>query len=516
MALDSLAVDILLSIFALTDVSTVLSLSQVNRAFYAVVYTKHLWLTIVRDLAARGLIDAPTDEILREFSTHALIGEIRRAVVGPHTWSENCIDPPTLARKTSLPIGPRDWTDSMQLFCGGRYLILQKSDQLEWWDVSASRRVWSRPIKLGVHLSKYLVQVHGSWGICCLELKTFPGHWFQILKIDVETWQSYEILRAPTRMSARQTSGDFVACKIREGDHVDDVLLVNWRSAEFVQLRGLTEKSIFALCRGHIAFFAEGPGGEIHLFPFSSFSGLWRPCSGFNLHVDSINVATLASQRLMLDITIDSTSDGKCLSMEVVNKSPLMENSYDLFVTIRETRPESTLLPDILNQLAICVLTLILPVSISLPDIISVLAVHFGFFVLRQFTGLIFNKLSRKSQPLIPSQPSNVKDVAYHYRLTFPRDIPSSSPAPVLTFKSVSVPEPSYKAFEFSLAGYDIICTDTRCSILFKPKGGRTSLRRDIPHSSWPNEENPLEAKVTPSNAVLAWYSDRVVICYYL
>ncbi|KAJ7167297.1 hypothetical protein C8R43DRAFT_1160767 [Mycena crocata] len=508
MTLDSLAVDILLSIFALTDISTVLSLSQVNRAFYAVVNTKHLWLSIVRDLAARGLIDAAPDDILREFSTHALIGEIRRVVVGPHTWSKVSIDPPTLARKITLPI--KHWDryrfDDTQLLCGGKYLILTNSDQLiEWWDVYAGRRVWARPKKEGIYLARYLLHFRGSWAIFCPELESFAGRLFQISRVDVETGQSFDILRASTRMSARQISGDFIACKMHEGDHMDDIVLVNWRLEEFVQLRGLTEKSIFALCRGHIAFFAEGPGGEVYLFPFSSFSGLWRPCSGFNLDVASINVATLASQHLSLDIMVDSTSEGECRGMEIV-KSPLWEDSYELVVTIRETQPASTPLPDLLNHLATDIMLLILPGYIPLRTLVMGFAFNFGIFMLKQLTHQIFTR--RKSQPPISNEPSREKDVAYHYRLT----IPPEASVPVLTFKSISDPEPRI-LLEFTPAGYYV----HRSTILFIPKdGGKTSFRREIPNSSWPNEEKPLEATVTPSNAVLAWYSDRVVVCYYL
>ncbi|KAJ7176255.1 hypothetical protein C8R43DRAFT_556297 [Mycena crocata] len=134
LTLDTLPPDVLLCIFAFVDVAALLSFSRVNRHFHGLASSRQLWLSLVRALTSRGLIDAPPDELLHTLSKDALIDEIKRVIVGPRTWSSNW-ELPTIARQLSLPLpsllGNSDHTtalhqrrSSVNLLPGGRHALL--------------------------------------------------------------------------------------------------------------------------------------------------------------------------------------------------------------------------------------------------------------------------------------------------------------------------------------------------------------------------------------------------------
>ncbi|KAJ6566618.1 hypothetical protein B0H19DRAFT_1257816 [Mycena capillaripes] len=78
MQFDQLNSDVLLDILAFTDVSTILSLSQIATS-------KQLWISAASCLSSRRLIYLPSDVNLEFFSTLALVDEVKGTVVGPRT-----------------------------------------------------------------------------------------------------------------------------------------------------------------------------------------------------------------------------------------------------------------------------------------------------------------------------------------------------------------------------------------------------------------------------------------------
>ncbi|KAJ6549146.1 hypothetical protein DFH09DRAFT_1169771, partial [Mycena vulgaris] len=128
MPLRELDSDVLLQIFALVDVYTVLSLSR------------HLWLSVVRDLASRYLIDAPAAE---------LVDQVKRVVSGPRTWFPASSGPPRLLQQLTISpgnlVGRR--VDTEFLPDGRHILIYKSSDHLsrgvECWDAHLGRKVWA-------------------------------------------------------------------------------------------------------------------------------------------------------------------------------------------------------------------------------------------------------------------------------------------------------------------------------------------------------------------------------------
>ncbi|KAJ7176373.1 hypothetical protein C8R43DRAFT_1118893 [Mycena crocata] len=462
MSLDSLHIDVLLCILALTDVSTILSLSQVNRAFYSVAYTKSLWLSVVRDLTARGLIDAPPDEILREFSTHALIGEIRRVVVGPHTFSKASLDPPTLARKINVPLRTDEATfDEVELLPGGKYLIIAPevsplASRIECWEVSSRRRVWTWPGRSGYFISSRALDFCGNRGICCLTVSAIDTDSIHmlILKIDLETWESYEIFQFPVPAFQWRIRGDFVACQTLNNGAMN-VVLFNWRSGEFVQFRRRTADGTVnhALCSEHIAIVDEDRR-QLHFCPFSSFASFWRPLAGFDPNGDHITTGTMKSHHIML------ANKGKSHMLTIV-ESPLTERSYDVVIDFVEYRSQS--------------------LALSLVD--------WGFYFL--------GKLA------FPPK-DHVCFMQHRYRLTFSPEAPSSPSSPQMILKPASPSQA--RASRYTISDFAVLFYRTQPKAL-------SSTKRSV---TWPDGEVPEKLKMMPSNALLAHYPDRIMICYYL
>ncbi|KAJ6566914.1 hypothetical protein B0H19DRAFT_1138871 [Mycena capillaripes] len=150
MSFDLLGADVLLQIFGLTDVYTIMSLSRVNRPFHEIVSVKQLWLSVVRNLSLTRLIDAPGDETLQTFSTEDLIGEVRRVVDGPRTWSSASLLPPTVLRNFNLPLASNSLdTGQPKLLSGGTHMLVYVPGSranfpsgIEYWEVHTGRRMW--------------------------------------------------------------------------------------------------------------------------------------------------------------------------------------------------------------------------------------------------------------------------------------------------------------------------------------------------------------------------------------
>ncbi|KAJ7148335.1 hypothetical protein C8R46DRAFT_536478 [Mycena filopes] len=263
MLLDQLDHDVLSLIFILSDVYTILSLSRVNKRFHALGRAKHLWISVVRDLYARRLIDAPVDEVLEECATQTLIDRVRRIVLGPYTWSPKSPIAPTIRRqKTILLPSPRM---RFEFLPGGRYLVLylmKDSDvEVECLEIGSERRVWSWA-RAGhqVRYAGFDLDGSGPEGVAYLVFSdnADPHDQLLILRTNFETGGSVELLDLSEPpfsidwISRPQISGDFLVCLVngpRPGDEY--IVVVNWQSAQFV-IMDFNWQAQFRLVHDHL------------------------------------------------------------------------------------------------------------------------------------------------------------------------------------------------------------------------------------------------------------------------
>lgn len=75
---------------------------KVNKQFRAVALAKQLWISLLRNLHLRGLIDLAPGENFERYSTTDLIDEVKRLVLGPKTWSPAWSSGAVVGRQTVL------------------------------------------------------------------------------------------------------------------------------------------------------------------------------------------------------------------------------------------------------------------------------------------------------------------------------------------------------------------------------------------------------------------------------
>ncbi|KAJ6469509.1 hypothetical protein C8R45DRAFT_1078806 [Mycena sanguinolenta] len=125
---EKLPEDLLLRILVLTDIHTVLTISQL----------------LTKDLFLRDLVDIHSDEVNLSLSSDELVAQVRRAAGGPRTWAPDSPTAPTLIQQFAVQVGDNRVYNA-SLLPGGRYMILRRHgiDAVECYNVSTGRRVWS-------------------------------------------------------------------------------------------------------------------------------------------------------------------------------------------------------------------------------------------------------------------------------------------------------------------------------------------------------------------------------------
>ncbi|KAJ7478236.1 hypothetical protein FB451DRAFT_1241662 [Mycena latifolia] len=358
--------DVLFRIFASVDVYTVLSLSRVNKSFRAIASTKQLWLSIVHDLAWRSLINPPADD-WESLSTTELQEEVRRAVVGPRTWSAPSAMPPTLSRQIVVPFEGLQGLDNARLpgtddwLACGRYLsyrVFRSSNigrnyiGVHCWDVRAKQRVWAwEQPGYTVKSMTFDVLGGGLQAIVSLVCDVHELHATQlsILEVDFKTGGSCPALELPAtpglRLGRPKISGEIVACRMS----ASSFLLGNWRTAEFIIFDAKnTEENeqppcnpTIVLCPGHMILASPRTGlapDHLRLYSISSFCALWRPSSDFDLN-SRIDMTGIPYVPLNLSTNTLPTQPSYHGIKIYIRESQIHDETYHLIVRLVDVLP---------------------------------------------------------------------------------------------------------------------------------------------------------------------------------
>ncbi|KAJ7108392.1 hypothetical protein C8R43DRAFT_1243559 [Mycena crocata] len=329
MPLQDLNIDVLLHTFGFADVSTILSLSRVNKSFHAISKTKQLWIRIVRRLGTEGVLDAPPDDNLKEMSTKALVDEVKRAVLGPHTWSPASSDPPTVLRQFTVPVQSND--PRCQLLPGGRYLVVHifssSFGYVECWDCHIGRKVWSsNSLNCSIDHAVFDLRPRSTAvaALLCAHRDDTNCKPLIIMELDLATGESKELgrLSVPFNLNGYtiQISGDIMACNATPFGGTCPagvILLVNWVTGEYIifqsdRFAAMHNVVAIALFPSHFILayhentaesYEEPPSYsvEMNLCTLASLVGHWRPLGeGSCIHVLRL------SSRCLLDLQLST------------------------------------------------------------------------------------------------------------------------------------------------------------------------------------------------------------------
>ncbi|KAJ6629778.1 hypothetical protein B0H10DRAFT_1939418 [Mycena sp. CBHHK59/15] len=358
--------DILSHIFALTDVYTILSLSRVNKLFRSAAFTKQLWLSVVRDLASRWLIDSPGDEILETLSTHELINEVKRGVVGARTWSPTSSAPPSVARKITLP---QEIPSSHVLLPAGTHIVAYDthggafSRGVECWEMKTGRRVWgwAAPNYL-VHQATFDIRRGGSEAVVSVVNAMHEHNHIIIFQVDLETGDSRDVCHLPIDAAFPpriRICGDFFTCEalVRQTAWPSIVALVNWRTGKFIGF-GIDYHQDTVLFPGHIALGCPASGAVsridfVRIYSMASLHHLWRPISDFSLDTlsDITRIGSVVIHLACNSVRVDPWWHRVEIS---VAESTVHDNTYELVARVVDSAYRSrvmVLLKRIQNRL---------------------------------------------------------------------------------------------------------------------------------------------------------------------
>ncbi|KAF7334260.1 hypothetical protein MSAN_02387400 [Mycena sanguinolenta] len=297
--LENLSEDLLLRILILTDIYTVLTISQVNTFFHAIASTKQLWLLLTKDLFLRGLVDIHSDEVNSSLSSDELIAQVKRAVYGPRTWSPDSPTAPTLIQQFTVEVA-NNRIHFASLLPG--YIIFRKQEigALECYNLSTGHLVWNwaRSGFVALETDFSVCRGHKVTVFLTMLEQASTDAWLEILDVDLESGHSHELLQfhftsidgIPWRFRDPQCAEDYLGCIMGTcGNNPSDSIwmpfLINLRTEQYIFFDcGFSLKDKFYVIPGYILLVS--PRSEpfsVRTPSISSFEGLWKPLSDFTL-----------------------------------------------------------------------------------------------------------------------------------------------------------------------------------------------------------------------------------------
>ncbi|KAJ7792322.1 hypothetical protein B0H14DRAFT_170863 [Mycena olivaceomarginata] len=362
MTFGGLDADVALHILTFLDVATILRCSRVNKFFHQIISKKSLWLTVVQNLSARGLVDLPEDALLRDLSTDQLLDEVRRVVIGPRTWASGRVSPKVL-REITMHLGTH--RADPNLLPGGRHMTVRAHKMefganrltvgAEIWDVHRGVCLWhwERP---NHSVSQIAVEFVGGefQVVVCLVFKDLEDDWFLfVLDVDLRSGTSSDRfhLRLPrnTRSPRPRICGDLVSCGLDAGSWSGSFLL-RWRTKEGLIIE--SDYSEVALFPGHVIFAMPTPNQNIvHIFPLSSFEKQWCRVESLSLSNAAL-LAFLPSVHIIVagnEIPQHSAARARQVKFSV-SESVVHDDTYNLVVHVLDHVPDQPR-PTLLSRL---------------------------------------------------------------------------------------------------------------------------------------------------------------------
>ncbi|KAJ7662536.1 hypothetical protein DFH06DRAFT_1324906 [Mycena polygramma] len=341
--------DVVFSIFAHCDISTVLYTSQSKtcRYLHDLAFNKSVWLALVDNLRRRSMLDQNRTPSLENLSTEEFVEVVKRLVTGPATWSPENSDSVaevhatiTLYPAVRTGAGILHWENVVKLLPNGRHLLFKNWTTLECWNVADDRLVWTHKSNLK-HASVLEFAAEETGGVDALIvmvcLRTYPpGAHSERKKAECRI-----------RFLARAFDNPFSVPLIRgalavvaTSEQQDSYMILNWKTKSYIMLkcRPVRHNALLLIPEHLILKTPSIPQDEndeedeIHIIAHDALRAHWAPTSSIGPTGDFASVWPHNLQKLSTIATPMKLNKWGDFSVMSVPDSPLRDGEYRLWV----------------------------------------------------------------------------------------------------------------------------------------------------------------------------------------
>ncbi|KAJ6465020.1 hypothetical protein C8R45DRAFT_1174387 [Mycena sanguinolenta] len=286
--LSDLAPDVIFSIFACCDISSVVSISQTCRYLHDLAFDKSVWLGLLDNLRRKSILDRCCS--LETLSTDEMIGLVRHIITGPQTWSP--LDPEGVAevsREITLHPTPSEDEYVAELLPSGRYVLFTDWTALGCWSVADDELVWRHtPAIDSEHfgIEAFAAEEMEGSAVIMVCVRTHPPNgdpinYVEMIDVDFRTGAHSRLLaaRAPgpafgIRFARPVLRGELAAVELGQ----DTFMVVNWRTQSYFILQH--QNLPIALLPHHIMLMTDSNSlarQQIHLIANETLHVYWAP-----------------------------------------------------------------------------------------------------------------------------------------------------------------------------------------------------------------------------------------------
>ncbi|KAJ6553284.1 hypothetical protein B0H19DRAFT_1156092 [Mycena capillaripes] len=345
--LSELDADIIFSIFAFCDISSVVSTSQTCRYLHGLAFHKSVWLQLLDNLRRKSILDRNCSPNIETLSTSELIKLVKRLTTGPATWNPlNAASIPQISKEITIRTGPGilDWEENnIKLLPSGRYILFHNGNQLECWNVANDRLTWKHVSALehGKVVEFGAEENEGEDSIIVIRVGTFPPNgdrknYLEVVGVNLETgtYNTLLAVRAPdsdydSPFSMPLIRGALVAVGINT--QLDKYMFVDWREQCYfiLQCPGMPPSRI-ALVERHIVLQTTLlDGAEIHIIANDTLRNYWTPITTIDAHSEFtlVRAADIPKHSTFVVTEVYQSFD----HISVVD-SPLQDDHYRVWI----------------------------------------------------------------------------------------------------------------------------------------------------------------------------------------
>ncbi|KAJ7259991.1 hypothetical protein B0H12DRAFT_1231927 [Mycena haematopus] len=346
--LSDLVPDVIFSIFAYCDISSVVSTSQTCRYLHNLAFNRSVWLGLLINLRRRSILDQTYTPNLQTLSTDEMIGSVRWLLTGPQTWSLQNLDSGSAAeisREIALypdaVKGSNTWEYVVKLLPSGRYVLFHDWDDLECWSVADKRLIWTYVSAMErSQVLDFAMDETDSESLIimvCGRSSLLTGgsiNFVEIVSLNVHTGTHDSLLVTDLPGSA---PGDvyyrpIVNGPIAAADNGDSsLMIIDWRARSYFVVQCDDDEEMgLALIPQHIILLVSSSGKDkIHLISTDALHPYWAPIIDIGVPAEFSPISVEDIPKLS---TIENNDTEQSFVNMYVHESPVRDGEYRVWI----------------------------------------------------------------------------------------------------------------------------------------------------------------------------------------